>query len=65
TLLGFGWALLPRLQSQSALDSGALVHLGGEPVSVPLYWQQWNLRSELLDATADEILAEGRRVLRG
>ena len=37
--------------------------LGGPPVDVPLHWQQWNLRSALLDAVADEIVAEGRRVL--
>ena len=61
--LGLGWALLPRLQSQSALDAGILVPLGGPTVSVPLYWQQWNLRSALLDAVADEIVTEGRRVL--
>jgi ArgP family transcriptional regulator len=33
---------------------------GGCAVRVPLYWQQWNLRSELLDAVAEEI-EEGRR----
>ena len=59
--LGLGWALLPRFQSQEALERGELVALGGPPVDVPLYWQQWNLRSELLDAVADEIVAEGRR----
>src|SRR4029079_9527731 len=62
-LLGLGWALLPRFQSQGALGRGDRVPLGGEPVDVPLYWQQWNLRSELLDAVADEIVVEGRRVL--
>jgi LysR family transcriptional regulator (chromosome initiation inhibitor) len=61
--LGFGWALLPRFQSQQALAAGELVHLGGPPIDVPLYWQQWNLRSPLLDAIADEIVQEGRRVL--
>ena len=61
--LGLGWALLPRFQSQDALDRGELVPLGGAPVDVPLHWQQWNLRSELLDAVADAIVAEGRRVL--
>jgi LysR family transcriptional regulator (chromosome initiation inhibitor) len=61
--LGLGWALLPRFQSQAALDRGELVALGGPPVDVPLHWQQWNLRSELLDAVADAIVAEGRRVL--
>ncbi len=63
TELGLGWALLPRLQSADALAAGRLVALGGPTIDVPLYWQQWNLRSELLDAVADEIVAEGRRVL--
>jgi len=61
--LGLGWGLLPRFQSADALDSGALVPLGGPPIDVALHWQQWNLRSPLLDAVADEIVAEGRRVL--
>jgi LysR family transcriptional regulator (chromosome initiation inhibitor) len=61
--LGLGWALLPRLQSADAIERGELVLLGGAPVDVALHWQQWNLRSPLLDAIADEIVAEGRRVL--
>ncbi|SFS15932.1 LysR family transcriptional regulator, chromosome initiation inhibitor [Microbacterium sp. cf046] len=60
---GLGWALLPRFQSATALAAGELVPLGGPPIDVPLYWQQWNLRSPLLDAIAGEIVAEGRRVL--
>lgn len=63
TGLGLGWALLPRLQSQPALDEGRLVLLGGPAIDVPLFWQQWNLRSDLLDAVADEVVAEGRRIL--
>lgn len=63
TALGLGWALLPRFQSQRALDDGRLVLLGGAPVDVPLYWQQWNLASDVLDAVAGEVIAEGRRVL--
>jgi LysR family transcriptional regulator (chromosome initiation inhibitor) len=63
TMLGLGWALLPAFQSRDALERGDLVRLGGEPIDVPLYWQQWNLRSPLLDAIADEIVADGRRVL--
>ena len=62
--LGLGWALLPRLQSQEALEAGDFVLLGGPSIDVPLYWQQWNLRSPLLDAIAEEIVAEGRRLLR-
>jgi LysR family transcriptional regulator (chromosome initiation inhibitor) len=62
--LGLGWGLLPRFQTQDALDAGTLVLLGGPPIDVPLFWQQWNLRSPLLGAIADAIVAEGRRVLR-
>lgn len=61
--LGLGWAMLPRFQSHEALERGELVLLGGDPVDVVLHWQQWNLRSPLLDAIADEVVAEGRRVL--
>ena len=61
--LGLGWGLLPGFQSAEALADGRLVRLGGAPIDVPLYWQQWNLRSPLLDAVADEVVAEGRRVL--
>lgn len=61
--LGIGWGLLPRFQFAEAVAAGQLEHLGGPPIDVPLYWQQWNLRSPLLDAIAHEIVAEGRRVL--
>jgi len=61
--LGLGWGLLPGFQAAEALAEGALVGLGGPPIDVPLYWQQWNLRSALLEAIAAEIIGEGRRVL--
>lgn len=56
--LGLGWGLIPVPQ---ATDD--LLDLGGPPTRVPLYWQQWNLRSPLLDAIAEEVAAEARRVL--
>lgn len=56
--LGLGWGMVPRLQ-----ESSDLVPLGGEPVQVALYWQQWNLRSALLDAIAAEVALEARAVL--
>ena len=62
--LGLGWGLLPAFQSTTELEQGDLVRLGGSPVDVPLYWQQWNLRSPLLDAIADAVIAEARRELR-
>lgn len=61
--LGLGWGLLPSFQSAAGLADGSLVPLGDDPLDVPLYWQQWNLTSDLLDDVADEVVAEGRRVL--
>lgn len=56
--LGLGWGMVPVLQ-----DSGGLVPLGGPVLRVQLYWQQWNLRSEMLDTIAAEVADEARRVL--
>ncbi len=63
--LGLGWGLLPGFQSAAGLAAGTLVRLGTDPVDVPLFWQQWNLTSPLLDDIADEVVTEGRRVLTG
>ncbi|KQM37529.1 LysR family transcriptional regulator ArgP [Microbacterium sp. Leaf203] len=63
--LGLGWGLLPGFQSDAALSAGELVRLGDDPIDVPLYWQQWNLTSPLLDEVADEVVDEGRRMLAG
>ncbi|MDF2562235.1 MAG: chromosome replication initiation inhibitor protein [Microbacterium sp.] len=56
--LGLGWGMVPLLQ-----ESSGLVPLGGPTLRVQLYWQQWNLRSELLDTIAAEVAVEARRVL--
>ncbi|HWV49211.1 MAG TPA: LysR family transcriptional regulator ArgP [Microbacterium sp.] len=61
--LGLGWGMVPALQEPVGADRGILQPLGGETIRVPLYWQQWSLRSELLDAIAAEIAAEAARVL--
>lgn len=61
--LGLGWGLLPPMQSESLVRQGALVALPGGSVDVVLFWQQWNMRSPLLDAVATEVITEARRVL--
>ena len=61
--LGLGWGLLPRMQSAAGVASGELVRMPGEAVRVSHYWQQWNLRSSVLDAIAAAVIAEARRVL--
>lgn len=62
--LGLGWGMLPDAQSQAARRSGAVVALDpGRSVDVPLYWQQWNLRSAALDAVAAAVIGQARAVL--
>ncbi|GAT73865.1 transcriptional regulator [Microbacterium sp. HM58-2] len=56
--LGLGWGMVPTLQ-----QAPDLVPLGGPTLRVRLHWQQWNLRSALLDTIAAEVAAEARRVL--
>ncbi|MEJ1090022.1 LysR family transcriptional regulator ArgP [Microbacterium sp. Mu-80] len=56
--LGLGWGLIPVPQA-----SDDLIELGEPRIRVPLYWQQWNLRSPLLDTIAAEVAAEARSVL--
>jgi LysR family transcriptional regulator (chromosome initiation inhibitor) len=64
TRLGLGWAMLPAEHSEAALAAGALVDLApGRHLDVPLHWQQWNLRSGMIDAVAAEVHAEASRVL--
>src|SRR5690606_37353436 len=58
--LGLGWGLLPPQQSAALLAQGRIVRLAGEAVGVPLFWQQWNLRSPLLAAIADEVARSAR-----
>ena len=44
-----GWGMVPELQVQAELASGALVDVaGGPPIDVPLYWHHWRNGGELL-----------------
>jgi len=59
--LGFGWGMLPQSQLESRDE--IVVFDPARTIDVPLFWQQWNLRSPLLDAVAEEVVAEARRAL--
>lgn len=61
--LGFGWALLPIVPSTASVTHRSVIALGGADVDVPLFWQQWNLRSEVLDLVADAVVAGARSAL--
>jgi LysR family transcriptional regulator (chromosome initiation inhibitor) len=61
--LGLGWGLLPPQQSGPLLAANRITRLDGAAIGVPLYWQQWNLRSSLLSAIADEVARAAREAL--
>ncbi|CAN5336137.1 LysR family transcriptional regulator ArgP [soil metagenome] len=56
--LGLGWGMLPDAQAE-----GTFVFDETRHIDVPLYWQQWNLRSPLLDAVAAEVVSTARAAL--
>ena len=62
--LGLGWGMLPDLQSEALLASGALVPLDDSTTTVPLYWQQWSLESAALARVVEALVAAGRRGFR-
>jgi len=62
--LGLGWGMLPEAQSERGRRSGSLVVLDPvRTVAVPLFWQQWNLRSTALDAVAAAVVGGARAAL--
>lgn len=70
--LGFGWGMLPDLQTAADELGGTLVQIDPRgQLDVVLHWQQWRLQSASLDRVAGAILlaaqehlgpAQGRRV---
>ncbi len=62
--LGFGWGMLPDVQARAHERAGDLIDLDAAgSIAIPLYWQQWKLRSPSLDRVADAIRAAARAQL--
>jgi LysR family transcriptional regulator (chromosome initiation inhibitor) len=62
--LGLGWGMLPELQSGPHDDVGTLVDIdAGGAIDVVLHWQQWKLRSGMLDRVAEAVTAAAHRHL--
>lgn len=65
TLRGLGWGLNPESMAKAHLKARRLVDLApGKWLDVPLYWQQWGLASESLEALASAMTAEAKTALR-
>jgi len=52
--LGLGWGMIPTVQLNAAKRQVKVLDERG--ISVPLYWQQWNLRSTALDRVREALL---------
>lgn len=62
---GLGWGMVPELQAQALLVSGALVELlPGRPLDVALYWHHWRNGSALLGELTGHLLSHAQRALR-
>jgi LysR family transcriptional regulator (chromosome initiation inhibitor) len=64
-LMGFGWGMLPDLQSESLRRTGELVVIDDEGgIDVELHWQQWKRAPAALHRVTTAMLATAGRVLR-
>lgn len=65
--LGLGWGMVPDQQNGPTGDgpTGDLVDLDpGGFIDIPLFWQQWKLRTRVLDAIADAVRSAATASLR-
>ncbi|MCG8473052.1 MAG: LysR family transcriptional regulator ArgP [Desulfobacterales bacterium] len=63
-LSGAGYGLVPMEQAREHLDSGALVDVvPGRFMDVPLYWQSWRLKPEVLARFSDHLVSSARQCL--
>lgn len=60
--LGYGWGMVPDLQSAGWTADDAVVLAGGDVVDVELFWQQWSLRTPSLDQVAAAVRAASARI---
>ncbi|QEO08769.1 ArgP/LysG family DNA-binding transcriptional regulator [Protaetiibacter larvae] len=61
--LGLGWGMLLGAQLTQAADELVELDPDGPGFAVPLYWQQWKLRSPALDAVAAAVVTTARAAL--
>jgi LysR family transcriptional regulator, chromosome initiation inhibitor len=59
--LGLGWGMVPDLQAEPGND---FVDFDPDAaIDVPLFWQQWRLRSSALDCVASAVRVQAARAL--
>jgi len=65
TRAGLGWAMNIPAQVAEDLQTGRMVLLRARAwIDVPMYWQHWQVRSQLMDALTDCVLAASKAFLK-
>ncbi|MBP3089048.1 LysR family transcriptional regulator ArgP [Corynebacterium sp. sy017] len=60
--VGLGWALLPEQQALELIESGQVVRLDDQVMTVPLYWQRWRLESPSLERLSDAVMTAAQQL---
>ncbi|WOC11990.1 ArgP/LysG family DNA-binding transcriptional regulator [Gordonia sp. MP11Mi] len=60
---GIGWGAVPEVEIADTHIGAGLVPLSRKPLDIPLYWQYWKLRSPLVTALTDIVVAHARAEL--
>jgi LysR family transcriptional regulator (chromosome initiation inhibitor) len=61
---GVAYCLIPKLQIQDELESGALIELTPSILlSHQIYWHHWQLESGVLSEVSDAIIGHARQFL--
>lgn len=64
-VLGYGYALIPKIDILEELQSGQLVLLyPGKVWQVPLYWHYWDIESKFYRKFNDDIITNVRKILK-
>jgi len=61
--LGLGWGMVMELQLEDEPHLPLVELVPGASVEVPLFWQQWRMRTASLDRLADAVTAAAREAL--
>ncbi|WP_373975750.1 LysR family transcriptional regulator ArgP [Chitinibacter sp. SCUT-21] len=63
-LLGLGYGMVPHLQADAYIASGALIDVAPQkPTDVRLYWHHWKVQSPRLERLSRRLVDEARKVL--
>lgn len=61
-LLGYAYGMVPDLQSKKYLKDGSVIELSKNFVDVPLYWNHWNIESDIISKFTQDLL-NGSKIL--